>query len=363
MNKKKITSFLIKILLFVFSILIVCIVGEFLIRIFSPQALMSDLMQPCPNYGLCMKRNITGHQMSKEYNVDIRLNSFGFRGKEFSLKPEPKKNRILMIGDSFIFGYGVSEDQTLAERLGRLLETKMPQKYEVLNLGQLAFGTGQEFLKFQEIGLLLQPSAVVLNVYLGNDLYENRRLFNFDGTHLIQIAQKPSRFERSRKISKWIPCSSWLRENSHLFRFIGLHIVNLLGRVSKEREEICGTYEIELYQHILSRFNDMLKEHKIRLFVTLIPYHPELNEYLEKEKPDFQFNLELKYYREAIKKKTLELNLPVLDFYEYFSNNTNGQRRYFMNDPHWNTYGNEQATYALYDFLIKQGFLEIDINK
>ncbi len=359
MNRKKITSLLTNILLFIFSVAFVFIIGELFVRVFYPQTLISDLMEPCPVYGLCMKKNTTGYQLSKEYDVKIRLNNLGFRGEDFSLEPNLEKKRILVVGDSFVFGYGVNENETLSAKLGGLIGAKNPQMNEVLNFGQMSFGTAQELIKFQEIGLMLSPSLVVLNVYLGNDLYENKRLFELNGSSLNRIPPKITEYERSRKISKWIPFSSWLRENSHLFRLIGLLALRILERIPPpQQEEEISDNDIELYKHILSRFKDITDERGIRLVVTLIPYHVELDEYLANEKPDSKLKTELKYYRESVKLVSAEMNLPVLDFFECFSKNVDGRRRHYNYDPHWNSYGNEQAAIALYDFLITNGFIE-----
>jgi len=315
-------------------------------------------MEPCPVYGLCMKKNTTGYQLSKEYDVKIRLNNLGFRGKNFSLKPNPKKKIILVVGDSFVFGYGVNENDTFSARLGSIIDAKKPQKYEVLNFGQMASGTAHELIKFQETGLSLRPFMVILNVYLGNDLFENRRLFELNGSSLNKIQPKITENVRARKISKWIPFSSWLRENSHLFRFVGLSVLRVLKPTPSQKEEENSHKDIELYKHILSRFKEITDKHGIRLVVTLIPYHVELDEYLANEKPNSKFKMELKYCRESVKLVSAEMNLPILDFFDYFSKNADGRRRYFYHDPHWNVFGHEQASIALYDFLISKGLIE-----
>jgi lysophospholipase L1-like esterase len=95
---------------------------------------------------------------SDEFDVSIRINSRGFRGPEVPLERTPGRGRVLALGDSFTFGWGVEEEQAWPAQLARILDV------EVVNLGVSGYGTDQEYLLFQSDGLAYRPDLVLVQV-------------------------------------------------------------------------------------------------------------------------------------------------------------------------------------------------------
>ncbi len=90
-------------------------------------------------------------------------NRFGFRGEEWDVERVPGRRRIVMAGDSFGFGYGLSDDETLAAKLeGRLSDT------EVYNLSIPGLNTQQEAALLEQWVPKLKPDIVLL-VVIQND--------------------------------------------------------------------------------------------------------------------------------------------------------------------------------------------------
>src|SRR6516162_9756442 len=52
--------------------------------------------------------------------VDVKTNSMGHRDNEYPVDRQPGVPRIMMLGDSFIEGWGVPFDETITKRLERL---------------------------------------------------------------------------------------------------------------------------------------------------------------------------------------------------------------------------------------------------
>ncbi len=107
-------------------------------------------------------------------NYGGRLNSRGFNDREFADHPAAGVYRIAALGDSFVFGvvpYRHNFLTLLEERL-----TAAGRPVELLNLG--IPGTGPEHFPRLLAGevLALAPEAVILFVYLGNDLTESAPL-------------------------------------------------------------------------------------------------------------------------------------------------------------------------------------------
>jgi lysophospholipase L1-like esterase len=105
--------------------------------------------------------------------VPIRTNSLGLRGAEIAEAKPPGVFRILALGDSVTFGWGLRGEDAYPNQLASLLATLRPtQRFEVINAGVSGYGTWQQLLWLQETGLDLQPDVVVVQAHL-NDASDN----------------------------------------------------------------------------------------------------------------------------------------------------------------------------------------------
>lgn len=104
------------------------------------------------------------------------INSHGMRGEEVSVTKPAKTKRILVLGDSYAFGFGVDEDDTISTQLQRRLKPAAPN-VQVLNMGVPGYQTGQEYQRLTRDGLRFSPDIVVL-VYYAND--NVRSVFQWD---------------------------------------------------------------------------------------------------------------------------------------------------------------------------------------
>lgn len=75
--------------------------------------------------------------------------------------------RVAVLGDSVAFGAGVDDAQTFANRLAAR------EGWTVANFAVPGWGTDQSLLRYEHEGRRWQPSVVVLNVCLANDLADN----------------------------------------------------------------------------------------------------------------------------------------------------------------------------------------------
>lgn len=97
----------------------------------------------------------------------VRLNARGYRGRDLALSKRHGQTRVVVLGDSIAFGYGVSDEQTFAH----LLDARN-NGIEAGNLAVAGYGPGQELLVLQRDGLETDPDVVVLAVCLRNDFVD-----------------------------------------------------------------------------------------------------------------------------------------------------------------------------------------------
>ena len=112
----------------------------------------------------------------------VRINQKGLRDHEHSYARPNDTRRILVIGDSFAWGYGVEE----SERYSQLLETSLG--VEVINAGVSGYSTDQELLWFRSEGIKYETDLVILG-FTGNDIGHNQQ-------QLVNTIYYKPRFEK-----------------------------------------------------------------------------------------------------------------------------------------------------------------------
>lgn len=100
--------------------------------------------------------------------ADLRVNSRGYRGGEWTTAKKSGHLRVAVLGDSHAFGYGVAEAAALPAVIERELARRQPRPVECLNLAVPGYSARQELAVLQATALPLAPDAVVL-VLCDND--------------------------------------------------------------------------------------------------------------------------------------------------------------------------------------------------
>jgi len=94
----------------------------------------------------------------------VRANSTGFRDdREFVPASAPGVRRVLVFGDSFTAGEGVSNGKRWTDAVERAVPG-----LELLNFGMPATGTDQHFLIYEEFARGLEHTLVVIAVFVEN---------------------------------------------------------------------------------------------------------------------------------------------------------------------------------------------------
>jgi len=101
------------------------------------------------------------------------LNSYGFRGPDFSKSKLPNTFRIAMLGDSRTFGFGIEkQDRTFAAKLSRFLnKQRTGVHYEVLNLGVIGYSSYQGRILSTTFVRHLSPDLLIVWYGFNDMLY------------------------------------------------------------------------------------------------------------------------------------------------------------------------------------------------
>jgi hypothetical protein len=133
-----------------------------------------SVTQFCAPRHHCLVPNGHYRHASYEYSTSWDNNSLGMRDREHPLQKPLGTYRILALGDSFIQGHGVELADTMVTHLEASLNSPpRSRSVEVLNGGVFGYSPMLEYLYLREVIATLQPDAVIVGFYLGNDVGED----------------------------------------------------------------------------------------------------------------------------------------------------------------------------------------------
>lgn len=140
-----------------------------------------------------------------EFNSSAWGNSDGFRDDEFVREKAEDTKRIFLIGDSFVFGEGNNQNETIDRYLEKMLNSDPMIKYEVYNLG--VGGTSPpEYYSTAERFKDYSPDIIIVSLYVDNDI-----IYQITPNENIKnpILRNSLNFIDSLKIKKLYNTSVW----------------------------------------------------------------------------------------------------------------------------------------------------------
>jgi lysophospholipase L1-like esterase len=112
---------------------------------------------------------------TSEFAFELRTNRLGIRDDELAV-PRTRRSlpRVLVLGDSFTFGWGVEHSEVWTERVEAALRARGPG-VEMVNLGRPGAGP-VDYADFAEQAIsLLDPDLVMVAFFQGDDLAQSDR--------------------------------------------------------------------------------------------------------------------------------------------------------------------------------------------
>jgi len=249
----------------------------------------------------------------------LTINSQGLRGRDFDYDKEPGASRILVLGDSFTWGYGVADEDVLTVGLERRLAASR-QNWRILNTGVSGWGTDQEYLFLVNEGFKYSPDIVVLLLYIANDPMNN--------SFSIQYGlQKP------------------------LFMDLDLKICIHPGPIPRKRKVVNSPFHpYALTATIIQHMEQRCVEQACRFVVVKFGdlwFTPQ-----EREQAIEASRYFVEQLGPRIEAPFLDLDKRYLEAGLTFEDLTEGN-----DDGHWNALGHEKTAEFIYQFLIEQGLV------
>lgn len=198
--------------------------AEGLVRWLAPQKLTGSLFETDAAIGYKNRPNLRTTQEVTLRPVSIRTNHLGLRQDvEVSATKGPREVRVLLLGDSFTFGWGVEHEESYAGILQKQLSAAFPQhQITLMNAGVGGFGLQNYLAYLDEYGLNLEPDVVA--VFLGpNDVEENLAFGLFSQTAAGELKRHPIKSNFRFKAKVWFNRAighPWVVSRSHFVQLL-----------------------------------------------------------------------------------------------------------------------------------------------
>lgn len=138
-----------------------------------------ELYADDPLFGHRLSANFAGKFGHPEYAPHpVLVNADGFRGAPWPAVDAALDARVLILGDSMVFGLGVAEEETVTERLRALTLEKRPDVQVGFFCAAVAgYDLLRHRLLIEELQDRVRPTHVIVVFYDGNDLPESWHQF------------------------------------------------------------------------------------------------------------------------------------------------------------------------------------------
>jgi hypothetical protein len=285
-----------------------------------------ECTRPEPEIEFVNREGYSGSFVNREFRTLVRINSKGLRDREYPYERTPGRPRCLFLGDSFVFGWGVAAEESVAKRV----EERLPG-VEVIGAACSGWSSRQEVLFLEKEAIRYRPDAVLL-FFCENDPYENVLHYTFVDGHLSYAGIPQG---RGRELVRW-----FIR-HSALFNLVreaaGSSVEEFPGIGSAD-----SLWGIE--EGYLREFHAFLEARGVRPAVVYVPnknrrglarhgsYFKPLDDFCRSE------------------------GLPLVDLVPAMSDEK--KPVFYRLDDHWNPHGHEVAARVVSRFLRDSDFLE-----
>ncbi len=281
--------------------------------------------------------------------------------------PQSGTTRVLCVGDSFTFGYGVEGNQAYPYLLNG---SKAPDNsaIESINGGVMGYGTDNEAAWLQAYGWQLKPKIVIVGFYVGNDVRDvilgrEKTMVDEQGNLL------PSSNEPANSVKYW------LAANSHAYVFLRGLAHDIFAPKTKGDTQGFKTYDTaSLYFKtepsdiaggwgkalgLLDSMRADATAHGAEFVVVVIPTREQVDDaFWQQMLNKFRLNeadLQRDRPQQRLADWSASSGTPIIDLLPGFRADAGSDPYYYTLDSHWNPAGHTLAAKLIRDGMAKLG--------
>jgi lysophospholipase L1-like esterase len=319
-----------------------------------------SFFEPDSELGCHGKPNFVGHFQRTDFDVVVEHDADGFRRNEMPIHGAAQHD-VYVLGDSFVWGYGVGQHDLLTNQMERRLSGR-----RVHNLGLIGAGTVEEYLLFQKhVADRLRPGDSVVLVFFNNDFGDNVGMHS-RGRMYATIDNGQVRLVPPAPVSAARRWKNWMKDKSYLFNLVtycadriretrslknlGDRDTRLKPSPAQIQADTCDSGpEVQITRHYLSELKNACSAKQVRFLVAYVPGQGELGEDDVTSTSDLCLEEEIAA-RQAFNRIVSDLAIETVDIMPpMVAAKRSGRfdRMTFTHDFHWSPAGHTIAAEAI----------------
>jgi hypothetical protein len=323
----------------VISVVVLTLVTELILTFLVPLVFRPRFTRLDHHVGWYHSASVSEIDETEGHRHRVSYNANGYRSPERAYAKPAGRQRVVVLGDSFVDGSEVGDDELFTWKMEQALGD-----VDVINLGVYGYQTAQQLVTLEREGLRYSPDAVVL-ITVPNDLPGNvvglesfgpAPRFVLDGDSLaFEDLDHPNAREAFRVAN--LPAPRWVHHHSTLYYFLNSYIYQRLvaDRITEFRNTRLASLspddQKELYRRIVLRIRDICNANRIPLMVVFTHQRHDVLNSKTSQFADLGESLRTS-------------GVTVVDLFEQLrEQEMSGQSPFYRGDPHWNSLGHEKV--------------------
>jgi lysophospholipase L1-like esterase len=316
----------------------------------------------------------------QEYQYTQTINNLGFRGPDINLTNVKDRYRILMLGDSFTMGKGVSDDQTFSALLEKSLNKD--HKVQVFNAGVDSYAPILSYFQLTKDLPQLKSDLVILNLDMSDLIqeaaYRKKAVYGANGEILgIEGRKEDSKPPLRTRFRDWVDQHLYITRTIFFFIeegekrpdisirnvVISPNFVTLRHTLADDSIDRTEQWE-NLFSSIL-KIKQYCDKNGMQFLLTIYPWGHQVN---DKEWIPGRFRFIAKGSKisdksiHTIEQLSKQNGIELLNVFPAFRSYSGSAPLYYSIDMHWTEAGHQIMARELEEY-IRQKYLSSRENK
>ncbi len=242
--------------LFSFSLVIVVIGAELILRVYAKVHTLSgnsEWFYEKPDFFYYIPDPDVGLWMADPDKTRPYINRFGMYDKPCTLNKKEGVLRIAVLGDSYMNGIHAG----LGFRMSDLIEQRLGGKAEVLNFAISSIGTVQELIIYEKKVRQFKPDLVIVGFLTGNDVRNNCREIELSRSNYL--ANAPYCEPNANGSFTYYPArpaqgtnflSYYLRKHFYVYTFFRMKLIPKIMELAIRKKDVSHSSQLQKDQSL-----------------------------------------------------------------------------------------------------------------